>query len=190
MKNKGTACSCKCCGNYIPAVTTCELVVLPSWHCFRNPDALDPPLCLVRIVRQCLRMTLKKLLQDTAWKYGCEYCLTNIARACNFFYDRCVQFALSYTSRAEEVMRECDIHHTRSIKTISSWAASLGWTSAVTCCNLYRGYHVPVVLGVFHHIRHRFCSPHHSNSISYEMQPDPVILFVDASFCSILFRSV
>ena len=120
MKNKGTACSCKCCGNYIPAVTTCELVVLPSWHCFRNPDALDPPLCLVRIVRQCLRKTLEKLLQDTAGKYGCEYCLTNIARACNFFYDRCVKCALSYTSRAEEVMRECDIHHTRSIKTISS----------------------------------------------------------------------
>ena len=36
---------------YTSGVTTCELVVLPSWHCFRNPDALDPRLCLVRNVR-------------------------------------------------------------------------------------------------------------------------------------------
>ena len=28
-----------------------ELVVLPSWHCFRKLDALDPRLCLVRNVR-------------------------------------------------------------------------------------------------------------------------------------------
>ena len=50
---------------------------------------------------------------------SCEYCLTNIARACNVFYHRCVKCALSYISRAEEVMTECDIHHTRSIKTNS-----------------------------------------------------------------------
>ena len=25
-----------------------------------------------------------------------------------------------------------------------TWAASLGWTSAVTCCNIYREYYVPV----------------------------------------------
>ena len=24
-----------------------SFVVFPSWHCFRNPDALDPRLCLV-----------------------------------------------------------------------------------------------------------------------------------------------
>ena len=41
-----------------------------------------------------LRKTLEELLQDTAWKYGCEYCLTNIARAWNF-YHRCVKCALS-----------------------------------------------------------------------------------------------
>ena len=37
---------------YTSGVIACELVVLPSWHCFRNPDALDLRLCLVRNVRQ------------------------------------------------------------------------------------------------------------------------------------------
>ena len=68
--------------------------------------------------------------------YKYEYCLTNIARACNFFYHRYVKCALSYISRAEEVMRKYGIHHTRSIKTNSA-AATLGWTSGVTCCNIY-----------------------------------------------------
>ena len=30
---------------------TCELVALPSWHCYRNPDTLDPWLRLVPNVR-------------------------------------------------------------------------------------------------------------------------------------------
>ena len=37
--------------HYTSGVITCELVVLPSWHSFRNPDALDPRLCFVRNVR-------------------------------------------------------------------------------------------------------------------------------------------
>ena len=36
---------------------------------------------------------------------------------------------------------------------VLTWAASLGWTSAVTCCNVYREYHVPVVLEFLHYIR-------------------------------------
>ena len=55
------------------------------------------------------KKTLEELLQDTARKYGCEYCLTNIARACNFFYHRCVKCALSYIiksrRRSDERMR-------------------------------------------------------------------------------------
>ena len=35
-----------------PAVSlSVSLLRFPSWHCFRNPDALDPRLCLVRNVR-------------------------------------------------------------------------------------------------------------------------------------------
>ena len=41
-----------------------------------------------------------------------------------------------------------------------TWAASLGWTSAVTCCNIYREYHAPIVFAESY--VHRFCSSHHS----------------------------
>ena len=34
---------------------------------------------------------------------------------------------------------------------VLTWAASLGWTSAVTCCNIYRECHVPVVCEFLHH---------------------------------------
>ena len=54
MKHKDTAGYYKCCSNYFvytSGVVTFELALLPSWHCFRNPDALDPRLCLLRIVR-------------------------------------------------------------------------------------------------------------------------------------------
>ena len=37
--------------HYTSGVITYELVVLSSWYCFRDPDALDPRLCLVRNVR-------------------------------------------------------------------------------------------------------------------------------------------
>ena len=54
---------------------------------------------------------------------------------------------LCHISRSEEVMRECDIHHIRVLSRLKTalltWAASLGWTSAVTCCNIYREYYVP-----------------------------------------------
>ena len=36
---------------------------------------------------------------------------------------------------------------------VLTWAASLGWTSAVTCCNIYSEYHVPVVFEFLHHVR-------------------------------------
>ena len=95
-KNKNTACYCKCCCNYTSGVIRCELVVLPSGHCFRNPDAMDPRLCLLCNILLWLRKTLEEVLQDTAWKSVCEYSLTNIARACNYSYHKCVNCALSY----------------------------------------------------------------------------------------------
>ena len=65
---------------------------------------------------------------------------------------------------------------------VLTWAASLGWTSAVTCCNMYREYHVPVVFGFFTSYVHRFCSPHHSNSLSFEMQPDWILVLCGWQF--------
>ena len=37
------------------------------------------------------------------------------------------------------------IHVLWRLTALLTWAASLGWTSAVTCCNIYREYHAPVV---------------------------------------------
>ena len=41
----------------------------------------------------------------------------------------------------QEQKNECDIHRARSIKTTAllTGAASLGWTSALTCCNILQG---------------------------------------------------
>ena len=36
---------------------------------------------------------------------------------------------------------------------VLTWATSLGWTSPVTCCNIYMEYHVPVLFEFLHHIR-------------------------------------
>ena len=36
--------------------------------------------------------------------------------------------------------------------TVLTWAASLGWTSAVTRCNIYREHHVPVFFEFLQHI--------------------------------------
>ena len=81
--------------HYTTGFNTFEHVELPSSHCFRTLDALDPRLCLLHNVRYWLTKTLEELLEDTARKYGCEYCLTNIARACNFYHS-CVKCDLSY----------------------------------------------------------------------------------------------
>ena len=96
------------------------------------------------------------------------------------------------------------IHQTRFIETDSAvnlltWAASLDWTSAVTCCNTYREYYVPVEklsrILVFHIIVGWFCSSRHSNCLSHETQPDLFIVlygwqflvnFVFVWFCFIM----
>ena len=77
--------------------------------------------------------------------------INEIARACNFFYlPRVCGNMLRHVSRAEEVMRECDTYspykfYQKTNNAVYLWAESLGWTSAVTCCNIFRGYHWPVV---------------------------------------------
>ena len=73
-------------------------------------------------------------------KSGCEYCLTNIARACNFFNHRCGKCALSCIENWWENV----ILPKRVLSRLTApltWAASLSWTSAVTCCNIYREYY-------------------------------------------------
>ena len=94
MKNKDTACYCKCCSNYIPAVS-----LRVSLLCFLHGIVFGTQTLWIHVfVRYVMSGsgTLEELLQDTAWKYSCEYYLTNVARACNFFYHGCVRCALSY----------------------------------------------------------------------------------------------
>ena len=78
--------------------------------------------------KSCCNTPLGSMAVSTAWQ------ISNIARACNFFYHRCVKCALSHISRAE-VMRECDNHHTHSIKTNS--AVNLSRKPGLDlCCDL------------------------------------------------------
>ena len=56
-------CCCNCTSDVIVS-----LVVFPSWHCFRNPDALDPRLRLVRSVRLCCKTPLGNVAVSTAWQ--------------------------------------------------------------------------------------------------------------------------
>ena len=94
--------------------------------------------------------SLEELLQDTARKYGCEYCSTNVARACNFFdhtqvCEKC--FVIYYQEQKKKWWENVifTVHVLSRLTELLTWAASLGWTSAVTCCNIYREYHAPVV---------------------------------------------
>ena len=74
-------------------------------------------------------------------------------------------------------MRECDIHHTRSIETNSAVNLSRKpWLDL--CCDLLqhlRGvYHVLVYIFGFTWLSYErwFCSSHHSNCLPYEMSTD------------------
>ena len=72
------------------------------------------------------------------------------------------------TRAEEEVMWENVILTINAISrqtALLTWATSLGLTSAVTCCNIYREYHAPVVFTSTY--IHRFCSSHQSSCLSY-----------------------
>ena len=76
---------------------------------------------------------------------------------------------------------------------VLTWAASLGWTSAVTCCNIYREYHVPVVFEFLHHTRTYIDFARLiTHQIVFHMKCNQIQLsyYVDGSFCSILIYSV
>ena len=81
---------------YTSGVTTCELVVLPSWHCFRNPDALDPSLfstlCPVvieedsrrAVARRRLELWLRVLLDKR--RAGLQLLLPQVCEICFVIY--------------------------------------------------------------------------------------------------------
>ena len=53
------------------------------------------------------------------------------------------------------------IHVLSRLTALLTWAASLGWTSAVTCCDIYREYHAPgpVVFTLSYHAYIDFARP-------------------------------
>ena len=140
---------------------------------FRNPDALDPRLCLARIcpvvIEEDTRRAVARhrseiwLSVSTAWQISRGPATSSTRGVWNVLYH--------ILSRAEEeVMTECDIHHTRAIKTNS--AVNLSRKLGLDlCCDLLQhlqGYHAPVVFTLSY--VNRFCSSHHhSNCLSYEM---------------------
>ena len=92
-------------------------------------------------------------------------------------------------------MRECDIHHTRSIKTNSAVNLSRkpGLDLAVTCCNIYREYHVPVFFVFTLSYERWFCSYVPSLKFSFIWNVTRLtsrIFNVDDSFWLILLDSV
>ena len=111
MKNKNTACYYKCCCSNTSGVIKCMRVVLLSCHCFRNPDALDPRLGLVRDVRWWLRKTLE-VLRAVVARHRLEIWLWVLLDKYHtglqhLFYHRCVKCALSYikkSRRSDEIM--------------------------------------------------------------------------------------
>ena len=85
-----------------------------------------------------------------------------------------------------------------TLTALLTWAASPGWTSAVTCCNIYREYHVPVelcflvfTLSYQVHV-HRFWSS--LTCLSYEKvirsNSRSMWMALFAQFCLILFRPI
>ena len=111
----------------------CELVVLPSWHWFRNPvwHALDPRLCLVRNIREWLKKTWRAVAKHPSkiclWvrldenRAGLQLLLPQVCEMC---------FVVHYQEKKkwwENVM--LTIIHVLSRRTaLLTWAASLGWT--------------------------------------------------------------
>ena len=157
--------------HFTSGVITCELVVLPSWYCFRNPDALNLRLCLVRMSgsdwgghsKSCCKTPLVNMAVSTAWQ---------ISRGpANSSTTGVWDVLCHILSRAEEeVMRECDINYTRAINTSS--AVNLSRKPGLDlCCDLLQ--HLPGVPRTcsftLSYVHRFYSSHHHSNCLSYEM---------------------
>ena len=76
-----------------------------------------------------------------------EYCLTNRTGLQLLLPQVCEMCFVMYQEQNKWWENVIFTIHVLSILTaLLTWAASLGWTSAVTCCNIYREYHVSVYI--------------------------------------------
>ena len=84
--------------------------------------------------KRCCMTPLGNLAVSTAWQISRESATSSSTGVWNVLF---------HIPRAEEeAMRECGIHqHVLSrLTALLTWAPSLGWTSALTCCNSHREY--------------------------------------------------
>ena len=139
MKNKDTALYCTCCRNTIPAVS----LPLSLSLCFLHDIVFGTQTLWIHVFVQyvmfgsdwgrhsksCCKTPLASMAVSTAWQISRGPATSSITTG--------VWDVLRHIlSRAEEeVMRECDIHHTRSLKTTS--AVNLSRKPGLdVCCDL------------------------------------------------------
>ena len=165
MKNKDTACYCQCCRNTIPAVSL-RVSSLRFLHGsvfgtrrFGSTSLLSTS-CPVVIEEDPRRAVARHRYEIWLWvlldKYraGLQLLPPQVWEMCFVIY-----YQDQKKKRWENVI--FTIHVLSRLTALLTWAASLGWTSAVTCCSIYREYHEPVVFTLSSIVLHRFRSSHH-----------------------------
>ena len=138
--------------------------------------------------KSCCKTPLASIAVSTAWQ---------TSRGPATSSTTCVWNVLCHIYQEQKKWWENVIFTIRVLSRLTAvltWAARLGWTSAVTCCNFYREYHqVPVVFEFLHHTRTSIVlgsSLKHSIAWNVTKSNYRIILYVDGSFCSILLCSV
>ena len=141
MKNEDTACYCKCCSNYIPAVST-----RVSLLCFLHDIAFGTQTIGIYVFvknvtygsdggrhsKSCCKTPLGSMAVSTAWQIS-----RGPATSSTTGVWHC---ALSYIYQEQKKWWENVIFNVRVLSRLTvalTWAASLGCTSAVTCCHIY-----------------------------------------------------
>ena len=137
--------------------------------------------------KSCCKTPLGSMAVSTAWQISRGPATSSTTGVWN---------VLCHISRAEEVMRECDIHHTRSIKTTSG--VNLSRKPGLDLCyDLLQHLHgVPRTCSFWVFTSYTyidFAPPHHLSSLSYiwnvtRSNSRIMWMAVFAQFCFILFN--
>ena len=151
MKNKDTALYCTCCRNTIPAVS----LPLSLSLCFLHDIVFGTQTLWIHVFVQyvmfgsdwgrhsksCCKTPLASMAVSTLDKYRVGLQLLLSQQVC----EMC--FVIYYQEQKKKWWENVifTIHVLSRLTALLTWAASLGWTSDVTCSNIYREYDAPVV---------------------------------------------